>query len=115
MSDSELSSNSLESKLLDRKRNVIRMSSPRASIEWFRRELHAAGVQFAIPSGQACVHFGIQQTTKDSDWISEAADRYALARSPLDDSARCAAFAAARADAAEILAATEEASNSSFS
>ena len=87
MSDSELSSNSLESKLLDGKRNVIRMSSPRAFIEWFRSELHAAGVRFAIASGQAWSDFGIQQTAKDSDWISEAADRYALARSPLDDSA----------------------------
>lgn len=50
------------------------MSSPRAFLEQFRSELHAAGVRFAITSGQACVYFGIQQTTKDSDWIVEPED-----------------------------------------
>ncbi len=60
------------------------MSSPSAFIEWFRRELHAADVRFAITSGQACVHFGIQQTTKDSDWIIEP-DDLSLLRSVLAD------------------------------
>ncbi len=50
------------------------MSSPSTFIDWFRRALHAAGVRFAITSGQACVHFGIQQTTKDSDWIIDPDD-----------------------------------------
>jgi hypothetical protein len=45
------------------------MSSPIAFIRRFRQDLHAAGIRFAITSGQACVYFGIQQTTKDSDWI----------------------------------------------
>jgi hypothetical protein len=36
---------------------------------WLRGELRAAGIPFAITSGQACVYYGIQQTTKDSDWI----------------------------------------------
>jgi len=60
------------------------MSSPSALIKWFRRELHAAGVRFAITSGQACVYFGIQQTTKDSDWIIEP-DDLSLLRSVLTD------------------------------
>ncbi|MFV1964824.1 MAG: hypothetical protein ACC628_05335 [Pirellulaceae bacterium] len=59
-----------------------RMSSPSAFIDWCRRELRAAGVRFAITSGQACVHFGIQQTTKDSDWIIEP-DDLSLLRSML--------------------------------
>jgi hypothetical protein len=50
------------------------MSSPNAFIRWFRGELHGAGVRFAITSGQACVYYGIQQTTKDSDWIIEPDD-----------------------------------------
>jgi len=50
------------------------MASPIAFIDRFRRELHAAGIRFFITSGQACVHFGIQQTTKDSDWIIEPDD-----------------------------------------
>jgi len=60
------------------------MSSPGAFIQWFRRELHAAGVRFAITSGQACVYFGLQQTTKDSDWIIEP-DDLSLLRSVLAD------------------------------
>jgi hypothetical protein len=50
------------------------MGSPNAFIRRFRDDLHAAGVRFAITSGQACVYFGIQQTTKDSDWIVEPDD-----------------------------------------
>jgi hypothetical protein len=50
------------------------MTCPIAFIHEFRRILHAAGVRFAITSGQACVYFGIQQTTKDSDWIIEPDD-----------------------------------------
>jgi hypothetical protein len=50
------------------------MSSPNSLITWFRKELHTAGVRFAITSGQACVHYGIQQTTKDSDWIIQPED-----------------------------------------
>lgn len=38
-------------------------------LEWLCGQLRANGVRFAITSGQACVHFGLQQTTKDSDWI----------------------------------------------
>lgn len=50
------------------------MGSPHAFIDRFRRDLHTAGVRFAITSGQACVYFGIQQTTKDSDWVIEPDD-----------------------------------------
>jgi len=45
------------------------MVSPLKFLSDFRQRLHAAGIRFALTSGQACVHFGIQQTTKDSDWI----------------------------------------------
>ena len=31
--------------------------------------LRGAGIRFAITSGMACVHYGLQQTTKDSDWV----------------------------------------------
>lgn len=54
------------------------MASPIAFIDRFRQELHVAGIRFLITSGQACVHFGIQQTTKDSDWIIEPDDLSAL-------------------------------------
>ena len=33
------------------------MSSPIAFIHRFRQDLHAAGIRFAITSGQACVYF----------------------------------------------------------
>jgi hypothetical protein len=57
----------------------------------FRDLLREAGIRFAITSGMACVYYGLQQNTKDSDWIIdpalrevwgnlEAADRAALAR-----------------------------------
>lgn len=50
------------------------MGSPISFIHQFQQELHSAGVRFAITSGQACVYFGIQRTTKDSDWIIVAED-----------------------------------------
>ena len=61
------------------------MSSPSSLIKWFRKELHAAGVRFGdhVP-GQACVHYGIQQTTKDSDWIVEPDDLSLLCLAPAD-------------------------------
>lgn len=40
-------------------------------LEDFGGRLRAAGVGFAITSGMACVRYGLQQTTKDSDWIIE--------------------------------------------
>jgi hypothetical protein len=43
-------------------------------IDWFKSHLHAAKIEFALTSGQACVYYGIQQTTKDSDWIIGPAD-----------------------------------------
>ncbi len=47
---------------------------PQSFINYFRRRLHSADVRFLITSGQACVYYGIQQTTKDSDWIIEPDD-----------------------------------------
>jgi hypothetical protein len=64
--------------------------SPLDFLAWLRVELRDAGIHFAITSGQACVYYGIQQTTKDSDWIIA-----------LDD-----VHVQALADTAEIMAAT---------
>jgi hypothetical protein len=40
----------------------------------FRDLLREAGIRFAITSGMACVYYGLQQNTKDSDWIIDPAD-----------------------------------------
>lgn len=40
-----------------------------AHLEEFSRLFTRAGVRFAITGGMACVRYGLQQTTKDSDWI----------------------------------------------
>lgn len=45
------------------------MQTPLDFLNTFRVELRAAGIRFAITSGMACVHYGLQQTTKDSNWI----------------------------------------------
>src|SRR5437868_14995920 len=45
------------------------MSAPLDFLRIFAGELRGAGIRFAITSGMACVHYGLQQTTKDSDWI----------------------------------------------
>lgn len=43
-------------------------------VTWLMGEMRSAGIRFALTSGQACVHYGIQQTTKDSDWIVHVED-----------------------------------------
>jgi hypothetical protein len=48
------------------------MSAPLDFLVVFAGHLRSAGIPFAITSGMACVHYGIQQTTKDSDWIIAA-------------------------------------------
>ena len=45
------------------------MSEPIGFVQRFRDLLRAAGVRCAITSGMACVHYGLQQTTKDTDWL----------------------------------------------
>lgn len=45
------------------------MQTPLDFLNRFRVELRTSGIRFAITSGMACVHYGLQQTTKDSDWI----------------------------------------------
>jgi hypothetical protein len=47
---------------------------PLELVDWLRGELTRAGIGFALTSGQACVCFGLQQTTKDSDWIIDLPD-----------------------------------------
>ncbi len=50
------------------------MSAPLDFLRIFAGHLRQAGIQFAITSGMACVHYGLQQNTKDSDWIIPADD-----------------------------------------
>src|SRR5436190_22709803 len=50
------------------------MSAPFDFLKLFARRLRAANIHFFITSGMACVHYGLQQTTKDSDWIVEPED-----------------------------------------
>ncbi|MBE7501813.1 MAG: hypothetical protein HS113_16220 [Verrucomicrobiales bacterium] len=48
------------------------MSAPLEFLKIFAGQLRSAGIPFAITSGMACVHYGLQQNTKDSDWIIPA-------------------------------------------
>jgi hypothetical protein len=48
------------------------VSAPLDFLRIFAGLLRAEGIPFAITSGMACVHYGLQQTTKDSDWIIPA-------------------------------------------
>ena len=50
------------------------MQTPLEFLDVFRHALRAAGIPFAITSGMACVRCGLQQTTKDSDWLVAAAE-----------------------------------------
>lgn len=50
------------------------MSAPLDFLKIFAGELRTAGISFAITSGMACVHYGLQQNTKDSDWIIPSED-----------------------------------------
>jgi hypothetical protein len=45
------------------------MTAPLEFLDLLRERLRDAGISFALTSGMACVRFGLQQTTKDSDWI----------------------------------------------
>jgi hypothetical protein len=50
------------------------VSAPLDFLKIFAGQLRAADISFAITSGMACVHYGLQQNTKDSDWIIPAED-----------------------------------------
>jgi hypothetical protein len=50
------------------------MSAPLDFLKIFAAQLRQAAISFAITSGMACVHYGLQQITKDSDWIIPAED-----------------------------------------
>ena len=53
------------------------MSAPLDFLKIFMGKLREADIPFALTSGMACVHYGLQQNTKDSDWIipAEALER----------------------------------------
>lgn len=48
------------------------MQTPLEFLDVFRSTLRSAGITFAVTSGMACIRYGLQQTTKDSDWIVAA-------------------------------------------
>jgi hypothetical protein len=50
------------------------MSDPLDFLDIMRERLRRAGIRFALTSGMACVHYGLQQNTKDSDWIIDPND-----------------------------------------
>lgn len=54
--------------------HCLPVSAPLDFLRTFADQLRGAGISFAITSGMACVHYGLQQTTKDSDWIIPAED-----------------------------------------
>jgi hypothetical protein len=45
------------------------MSTPLEFLKLFSARLGGAGVHHVITSGMACVFYGLQQTTKDSDLV----------------------------------------------
>ncbi|MBK8101033.1 MAG: hypothetical protein IPK26_28450 [Planctomycetes bacterium] len=45
------------------------MHDPIDFVDTFKTLLEQANIRFALTSGMACVHYGLQQTTKDTDWI----------------------------------------------
>ena len=55
-------------------RSLPAVSTPLEFLYHFRDLLRESGIRFAITSGMACVYYGLQQNTKDSDWIIEPAD-----------------------------------------
>lgn len=54
------------------------MSSPIQFYRSFREILAGQGIRHALTSGMACVEYGIQQTTKDTDWVIDPRDLAAL-------------------------------------
>jgi len=56
------------------------MGEPLGFVDLFCGLLRTARVRFAIRSGMACVYYGLQQTTKDTDWIVDPADLSNLRR-----------------------------------
>lgn len=76
------------------------MQTPLDFLNMFRIELRASGIRFAITSGMACVHYGLQQTTKDS--CVAAARRYDLPPAPFTAAARATVYEAGLARAAVL-------------
>jgi len=55
-------------------RSLAGVTTPLEFLYHFRDILRESGIRFAITSGMACVYYGLQQNTKDSDWIIEPDD-----------------------------------------
>lgn len=54
------------------------MSSPLQFYRTFKALMAEHGIRHVLTSGMACVEYGIQQNTKDTDWIIEVSDYPAL-------------------------------------
>lgn len=50
------------------------MSDPVEFYRSFQTLLRGRGIAGVLTSGMACVEFGLQQTTKDTDWIVDPAE-----------------------------------------
>ena len=61
------------------------MITPLEFLYHFRDLLRERGIRFAVTSGMACVHCGLQPSTKASDWIIEPADLPKLRELLLED------------------------------
>jgi len=64
-----------------------RMSDPIDFYRSFQGLLRGRGIAAVLTSGMACVEYGLQQNTKDTDWIVAPADigrLVALFGAPLD-------------------------------
>lgn len=66
---------------------IVSMSVPLDFRKNLAGELREAVIPFAITSGMAGVHGGVQETTKDSDWIipDDSLDRLRTMLSRLED------------------------------
>ena len=54
------------------------MSDPIEFYRTFRNLLREWGVEGVLTSGMACVEYGLQQNTKDTDWIVAPTDIHRL-------------------------------------
>ena len=52
----------------------VRMSDPIEFYRTFRTLLRERAIPGVLTSGMACVEYGLQQNTKDTDWIVDPAD-----------------------------------------
>jgi hypothetical protein len=77
------------------------MRSPLLFCRTLQSLLRDRGIEHALTSGTACVEYGLQQNTKDSDWIIRPAPLASVTR-------RTELYDAGRNRARSLIAATDE-------